>query len=120
LDALQTATFAGLICMTIAPYLIWTWHFRDMLTARMQGNWTVIRRMNLEDAILMIFLFPLMLTGGIGALWLYVKGWEDFTRTITICIEFGFIGGGILASMMFIFNLIGLHFAKKSKSKPQE
>lgn len=120
MDALQTATFAGLIVMAIIPYLVWIWHFRDMLKARMQGNWTVVKRMDLKDAILIIFLFPFVLTGGIGALWLYAKGWEEFTRTITICIEFGFIGGALLASIMFIFNQIGLYLAKKRKYEIQE
>jgi hypothetical protein len=106
--------------MAISPYVIWIWHFRDLLKARIRGNWTVIKRMNLKDAALMIFLFPFVLTGGIGALWLYVKGWEDFTRTIIICIEFGFIGGILIASIMFIFNQIGLYQAKKRKYEIQE
>jgi hypothetical protein len=120
LDALQTATFAGLICMALAPYLIWIWHFKGMIKIRLQGDWNVIRRMNLKDALLIILLFPFALTGGLGALWLYVKGWEEFTRTITICIEFGFISGALIASIMFIFNQIGLYIAKKRKYRIQE
>lgn len=120
MDALQTATFAGLIIMAIAPYFIWIWHFRDLLRARIHGNWTLIRRMNTKDALLVIFLFPFVLTGGIGAVWLYYKGWEDFTRTITICIEFGFIGGTLIAAIAFIFNQIGLYLANRRKYETQE
>lgn len=64
MDALQFVTFVGLICIAVAPYLIWIWHFRDLLKTRTQGNWNVIRPINLKDIILVVFLFPVVLTGG--------------------------------------------------------
>jgi len=104
--------------LTVVPYLLWIWHYRDLIKSRLQG--TSYRPVNLKDIVLMILILPPALTGGIGALWLYYKGWEDFTRTITICIEFGFIGGGILATYMIIINQIKLYLTKKRKPKPQE
>lgn len=115
MDASQTVTFAGLICMAVAPYFIWIWHFRDLYKARIQGKaevWSI----NLEDIVIVVFLCPFMLTGATAAVWLYYKGWEDFTRTILISIGGGFIGGGLLASFMVIFSLIRRRIIKNRRN----
>jgi hypothetical protein len=47
--------------------------------------------------------------------WMYFKGWEDFTRILLVCISFGFLMGGITALLFYIMNRASLRMTKTEK-----
>jgi hypothetical protein len=56
---------------------------------------------------LIVLLFPVYLTGLVGAIWLYYQGWEGFERTVLLCAEASFGFGFFLALIYYIANLAG-------------
>ncbi|MGA9388042.1 MAG: hypothetical protein WBV70_04360 [Candidatus Bathyarchaeia archaeon] len=81
-----------------------------MFALRIHGTVGV---MTLKDAIVFVLLCPVLLTGCVGAVWIYFKGWEDFTRTISACISFGFLMGVVTVSFFYIMNRVSLRTMKR-------
>ena len=110
MDASQVVVFASLIAVAIVAIYSWLWEWRRLIALRIQGT---VGLMTLKDAIAFVLLCPVLLTGCVGAVWIYFKGWEDFTRTISVCISFGFLMGVVTTSFFYIMNKISLRTMKR-------
>ena len=111
MDTLQLITIIVLIAVVIASFLIllrWGWGFTK--ASKRTG---VAKAMTLKEAILIAVFFPVILTCGIGAFWLYRIGWEGFTWTVIVSLGFGFVWGVFMATLAYIGNIVGCRIAKK-------
>lgn len=111
MDELQGAIFVFLIAISIAAILLWLRQWWHLFDTRMKGKVGVMR---LKDALAVVLLIPALLTGFIGALWIYRQGWEDFARVISITISFGFVGGVVLVLLFYLVNRASLRMMKGS------
>jgi hypothetical protein len=103
---LSVAIAIGVLAVgSIAVFLVWlreiAWSF---IKVRKTG---VVRPATLRDVLLIVLLFPVYLTGLVGAVWLYYQGWEGFERTVLICAEASFGFGFFLALVYCIANVAG-------------
>jgi hypothetical protein len=112
LDTSQLIAFMFLIAAVIVAIFLWLWEWRHLIAVRLRGTVGV---MTLKDAVIFVLLCPVTLTGSVGAVWIYFKGWEDFTRIILVCISFGFLMGGITALLFYIMNRASLRMMKTEK-----
>lgn len=111
MDPSQETTFALLIVTGITAVILWLKQWWPLYKIRATGKVAV---MDWKDALAVVLVIPIGLTGFIGALWIYRKGWEDFSRTISICLSYGLIGGIIFATFFYAVNRISLRMLKKT------
>jgi hypothetical protein len=66
-------------------FLVW---LKEIAWDFIKGRKTdTVRPATLKDILLIVLMFPLYLTGLVGAVWLFYKEWDEFTRVTLLCAE---------------------------------
>lgn len=111
MDMSQATVFVFLIATVIVAIFLWLMEWRHLIATRMKRT---VEVMTLKDGLTFVLLCPVLITGCIGAMWIYFKGWEDFTRTILISMSYGFLMGIITASLFYLMNRTSLSKMKRT------
>ncbi|MBS7615846.1 hypothetical protein KEJ45_01425 [Candidatus Bathyarchaeota archaeon] len=101
MDAAEAAAFVFLIALTIMAVILWLRQWRHLIRARMKSK---VGIMTFKDALAFIIMCSALLTGSIGALWIYFEGWQDLPRILLICVSFGLLMGVTAASIFYLIN----------------
>ncbi|MGQ9566180.1 MAG: hypothetical protein ACUVT5_06520 [Candidatus Bathyarchaeales archaeon] len=110
LDTSVAIVIVVLMAGSIAVFLIWLKEIAwDFIKGRKTGT---VRPATLKDILLIVLMFPVYLTGIVGAVWLFYQGWEGFERTVLLCAEASFGFGFFLALVYYIANVAGRRIAK--------
>jgi hypothetical protein len=109
MDASEGTVFVFLIALAILAVFLWLRQWRHLFDARVKGK---VGIMTFKDALAFVLLCPVLITGCIGAVWIYFEGWQDLTRTLLISAGFGFLMGVITASLFYLMNRASLCMMK--------
>lgn len=110
MDTLQVSVIVSLVAMAVISVILWLRQWRHLFQIRMTGKVGV---MNLKDAVASVLMLPILLTGGLGAFWIYRQGWEDFTRLVSLTLSYGFVGAVIMTICFYVINRHALSVIKK-------
>jgi len=118
LDTSVAIAIVALMAGSIAVFLIW---LKEIAWGFIKGRKTgTVRPPTLKDVLLIVLLFPVYLTGFVGAIWLLYQGWEGFARTVLLCAEASFGFGFFLAFVYVAANVAGRRVAQNKELTPSE
>lgn len=109
MDLLQVSISTFLIVAAIVAVYLFLRQWRHLIAVRIKGKVGV---MTLRDALAFAFAIPVVLTGSVSVVWIYFKGWEDFTRILLVSIGFGFLMGFVTVGFFYLMNRLSLRYYK--------